>query len=101
LFLGNAADVNKQRIFKEGKRPYSMIITGHTHRGYAAMVQVNRSLPNQFQVLQLFYDQGWESLDWKGYVKKLPYAVPLLYTSGESPSLQTVVRIIAGLAKYK
>jgi len=78
-----------------------MIITGHTHRGYAAMVQVNRSLPNQFQVLQLFYDQGWESLDWKGYVKKLPYAVPLLYTSGESPSLQTVVRIIAGLAKYK
>jgi hypothetical protein len=101
LFLGNAAEVNKQRIFKEGKRPYSMIITGHTHRAYVALVQVSGRLPNQSRILQLLYDQGWESLDWKGYVKKLPYAVPLLYTSGEPPSLQTVARIIAGIAKYK
>lgn len=77
-----------------------MIITGHTHRGYMALVRVAKSLPHQFEVLQVLYDQGWEELDWKGYAAKLPYAAPLLCTGGEWASLQTVARIVGGIIKH-
>jgi predicted phosphodiesterase len=65
MFIKNAADVNLRPDYpfrkKGGSGPdyYSVIVTGHTHRKYVALLREHPSLPGQYEQQMVFHKDPW------------------------------------------
>lgn len=105
-FQKNAAETAEQRAFRDKGRPYGVIVTGHTHRGYAALLRVRKDLPKDYEPVAVLYDQGWPVLKWTDWAKALPSMATVLSVAGGLLSgasltrFRSILRIMGGVAKY-
>lgn len=106
LFLRNAAAVNINKFLRKKERAYSLIVTGHTHSPYIALLRVRKDLPKHFEIISVLYDQGWKELKLMDYIKKLPGAFETAHpmtmtTGGVFPAFSTIFRVMTGLSRIK
>jgi hypothetical protein len=106
LFQGNAASTAENRAFRDKGRPYSVIVNGHTHRSYAALLTVRRDLPRDYEPIAVLYDQGWKELNWKDWVKAVPDIARIVDVALEDVAsvalspLLPLLHICGSIAKY-
>jgi hypothetical protein len=70
LFRDNAADVNLnphyryRRSAASGPGYYPIVVNGHTHRKYVALLREHPALPNVPQTVSVFHEDPWPERPW-------------------------------------
>jgi hypothetical protein len=110
IFRKNAYDVNFNPEYQYRKRPgsvpdyFPVVVTGHTHRRYIALMREHPSLPQQSETVTVFHEEPWPNRPW--YFLQASTDPKLVYYAlrdvGAYPALDhwLTARIAGALARH-